>query len=338
MSVTHSLRTERSDLVAERALEYVLSPLQAILSDPSVTEIMINASDKIWIEIEGELLPSSQHLADRSVAAAVRLLASFYETPSLEKEGTLEGHWRGWRVTAILPPVSRDSPCICLRRHRAQVLDLALWKMRPSVEEQAGSLHTRAHTNHMEQSSSSLSFSSILQHAHGVLISGGTGSGKTTFLGSLMAQIPSSERVISLEDTPELPLACSHQLRLIARLGHSVRSLVRLALRLRPDRLVIGEVRGAEAFDMLQAMSTGHAGCMGTIHAASALGALYRMEQLILMAGLNWPLEAIRSQLAEWIRVIVHLNRDAGGRFVREALFIEGVEQGRYVVSPLSFS
>jgi Flp pilus assembly CpaF family ATPase len=324
--------------VAEKVLDHLMSPICDVLSDPSVTEIMMNAPDQIWIEKGGQLTRLSARLPDRGVTAAVRLLATLSETVSLEKDGTLEGHWRGWRVTAVLPPVSRDTPCLCLRRHRAEVLDLSQWAMRLSFNDKSSDAPKQSMGSNSLQSSACHGFHSILNQAHGVLISGSTGSGKTTFLGSLMAQIPDSPRVISLEDTPELPIACSHQLRLVARRGHSLRSLVRLALRLRPDRIVIGEVRGAEAFDMLQAMSTGHAACMGTIHAASALGALSRMEQLILTAGLDWPIEAIRSQLAEWIRVLVHLSRDVGGRFIREALWVEGVENGKYRVSPLYLS
>jgi len=324
--------------VAEKVLDHLMSPICDVLSDPAVTEIMMNAPDRIWIEKGGQLVRARARLPDRGMTAAVRLLATLSETVSLEKEGTLEGHWRGWRVTAVLPPVSRDAPCICLRRHRAEVLDLSQWAMRPSFNEKSSDAPKESLDLPSLQNRTFQGFHSILHQPHGVLISGSTGSGKTTFLGSLMAQIPDSARVISLEDTPELPIACPHHLRLVARRGHSLRSLVRLALRLRPDRIVIGEVRGAEAFDMLQAMSTGHAACMGTIHAASALGALSRMEQLILTAGLDWPLEAIRSQLAEWIRVLVHLSRDAGGRFIREALWIEGVENGKYRVSPLSLS
>lgn len=150
-----------------------------------------------------------------------------------------------------------------------------------------------------------------------------------------MAQFSESERIVTLEDTPELPISCAHQLRLVARRGHSLRSLVKLALRLRPDRIVIGEVRGGEAFDLVQAMSTGHAGCLGTIHASSARGALARMEQLILTAHLDWPIEAIQSQLAQWVRVLIHLSRDTTGRFIREVLLVEGIEKGHYVLSPI---
>jgi len=343
MSSSSSVYSGSAFHVAEQVLDHLMAPISEVLSDSTVTEIMMNSPDQIWIEREGQLIQVSGRLPDRGVAAAVRLLATLSETVSLEKEATLEGHWRGWRVTAVLPPVSRDSPCICLRRHRASILDLTAWTMRPSIHEPINSkvlnpASSDDHVPHTVQQAPANSIGSILKQAHGVLVSGSTGSGKTTFLGSLMAQIPATQRVISLEDTPELPIACPHQLRLVARRGHSLRSLVRLALRLRPDRIVIGEVRGPEAFDMLQAMSTGHAGCLGTIHASSALGALSRMEQLILTAQLDWPIEAIRSQLAEWISVLVHLSRDAGGRFIREALLVEGVEQGKFVVSPLSLS
>ena len=338
MALPDSIDLTRSQSVAEHALDHLMLPIQSALNDHSVTEIMINGPDQIWLEREGQLSKVTAKLPDLGVTAAIKLLASLSKTDSLEQNGTLEGHWRGWRVTAILSPVSRDSSCICLRRHRSTALDLSEWKIRPSwaVHEAVQSEQSYLSKTHIDsQKIRPHHFEWIMNQAQGVLISGSTGSGKTTFLGSLMAQLPETERVICLEDTPELPTVCSHQLRLVARRGHSVRSLLRLALRLRPDRIVIGEVRGAEAFDMLQAMSTGHAGCMGTIHASSAMGALLRMEQLILTAQLDWPINAIRLQLAEWIRVLVHLSRDVHGRFIREALLVEGVEKGKFIVSKL---
>jgi len=331
MSEVKHVCSESSYRVAEHALDHLLRPLCEILQDHEVTEVMINAFDQIWVERSGGLSKVTQHLPERGVMAAVRLLSTLSETMSLERDGTLEGHWRGWRVTAVLPPVSRDSACICLRRHRATALDLNQWQIRSPV------------TAHPDLSSPKISspqnqFQSLLNQPHGILISGSTGAGKTTFLGSLMAQFSESERIVTLEDTPELPISCAHQLRLVARRGHSLRSLVKLALRLRPDRIVIGEVRGGEAFDLVQAMSTGHAGCLGTIHASSARGALARMEQLILTAQLDWPIEAIQSQLAQWIRVLIHLSRDTTGRFIREVLLVEGIDNGRYVLSPIPFT
>lgn len=328
MSEVKQVCSESSYRVAEHALDHLLRPLCEILQDHEVTEVMINAFDQIWVERSGGLHKVTQHLPERGVMAAVRLLSTLSETMSLERDGTLEGHWRGWRVTAVMPPVSRDSACICLRRHRATALDLNQWQIRPPVTPLPDACTLKI-------SSPQNQFKSLLNQPNGILISGSTGAGKTTFLGSLMAQFSESERIVTLEDTPELPISCAHQLRLVARRGHSLRSLVKLALRLRPDRIVIGEVRGGEAFDLVQAMSTGHAGCLGTIHASSARGALARMEQLILTAHLDWPIEAIQSQLAQWVRVLIHLSRDTTGRFIREVLLVEGIEKGHYVLSPI---
>ena len=166
-------------------------------------------------------------------------------------------------------------------------------------------------------------------------MSGSTGAGKTTLLAGLLTVVPPAERVLTLEDTPELPLACAHQVRLLCGHGHDLRSLVRLALRLRPDRLVVGEVRGAEAFDLVQAMATGHRGCMGTVHAADGAGALARLEQLILTAGLDWPLGAVRAQLVQALQLVVHVQRDSRGRAVSSVQRLEGHVRGHYVLRDL---
>jgi pilus assembly protein CpaF len=308
------------ELAAERALDHILAPLAALLADHTLSEIMINAPDQIWIERNGQLARSAAILPEGAVAVVARLIASLSTAVSLEHDATLEGAWRGWRVTAVLPPVAREQSCLCLRRHRVTPLPLGDWRAGAVWRDDPGALQPGLPT----------CLHQAIAGRYNILVSGSTGAGKTTLLASLLAQIGADQRVVCLEDTPELPQACPHQVRLLTRRGHSLRSLLRLALRLRPDRLVVGEVRGAEAFDLLQAMATGHAGCLGTIHAPDTRGALARLEQLILTAGLDWPLDAVRAQIAQWLRVLVHVSRDAKGRCVSELHVLQGVEHGRF--------
>ena len=304
---------------AEQAVDALLRPLRPWLDNPQVSEVMINAADTVWVEEAGRLRRLAVVLPAASLRPLVRLFATLSDASTLERDATLEGGWRGWRVTAVLPPVARSSPCLCLRRHHATALPLADWRAGPLVTG-GGALPGGLHA--------------CLLHAiamrHSILVSGSTGAGKTTFLAGLIAAIDAQQRVVCLEDSPELPDMGGHQLRLLARSGHSLRSLLRLALRLRPDRIVIGEVRGAEAFDLLQAMACGHAGCLGTIHAPHARGALRRLEQLILLAGLEWPERAVRAQIAQCVQLLVHVSRAADGRCVSQIQSVVGLRDGEY--------
>ena len=307
-------------MAAECALDRLLEPLAGLLADPAVCEVMVNAPDQIWGERQGVLARHDIVLPEGTLRASIRLLATLAGASTLETEASLEGAWRNWRVTAVLPPVVRNHPCLCLRRHQPRPLPLAAWR---------GAHVRRRHADELPQGWNPCLHKAISDR-HNILVSGSTGSGKTTLLGGLLERVGSDERVVCLEDTPELPLACAHQLRLLARSGHSLRSLLRLALRLRPDRLVVGEVRGPEAFDLLQAMATGHAGCLGTIHAPDTRGALARLEQLILTAGLDWPLAAVRAQIAQWIGLLVHVSRDPGGRCVSQIQRLRGFRRGEF--------
>jgi pilus assembly protein CpaF len=296
---------------ADRALECLLAPLGAWLSTPGVTEIMINGPEAAWIEQGGVLQQIPESLPPASVVASARLVATLSANDTLDAEAVLEGTWRGWRMTFVLPPVSADHACLSMRRHRAAPVRLETWSVRPGTVAPAPLAAAGLRSEPALQA-----LRAGLARHDNILIAGSTGAGKTTLLASLLAELDGIERLVCLEDSPELPRIGPHQVRLQTRQGHTMRSLLRLALRLRPDRLVVGEVRGPEAFDLLQAMATGHRGCLGTIHAPDPLGALARLEQLILTAGLNWPLEAIRSQIAEWIHLVVQVVRTPAGRAI----------------------
>ncbi len=332
--------TGTADGHAERLLAYLLRPLSALLADPAVTEILVNGPQAVWQERAGCLQAVPIVLAPSLVATLARALATLARQPGFAVHGILETAWQEWRVTAVLPPVARDHALLCLRRHRAAALPLQAWGVSPGARagDRAARAVDDARTALYRRPPSDLPslLTAVVASRCNVLISGGTGTGKTSLLASLMAQIGAGERLLTLEDTPELPVACAHQVRLLASAGQDLRALLRLALRLRPDRLVVGEVRGSEAFDLLQAMATGHAGSMGTLHADHAMGALARLEQLVLTTGLAWPVSAVRQQIASCIEVLVQVQRTGGGRQVTAVHQLTGLSgDGEYRLVPL---
>jgi pilus assembly protein CpaF len=223
----------------------------------------------------------------------------------------------GSRVNAIIPPLSLDGPSLSIRRFGTNPLDMhRLIELDALREEMAAFVEA------------------CVQCKTNILISGGTGTGKTTFLNALSKWIPTGERVVTIEDAAELQLQREHVVRLETRPANiegqgeiTQRDLLRNSLRMRPDRIIIGEVRGAEALDMLQAMNTGHEGSMTTVHANSPRDALRRIENMVSMAGLNYPVRAIREQMSSALNVLIHLGRLAGGsRKIVEISEITGME------------
>lgn len=305
-----------------------LDVLQDLIEDPTVTEIMINGPDDIFIERGGRLgrtdraFVSTQKLEDviqQIVASCNRVVNE--SSPIVDARLS-----NGDRVNVVLPPVALNGPVVTIRRFPEKPIrmeDLLAFGALP--EEIAAFLHC------------------TVRAGYNIFISGGTGAGKTTFLNALSAYIPPEERVITIEDNAELQiLQIENLVRLEARNANvegcrpvSIRDLIRSALRMRPDRIIVGEVRGSEAIDMVQAMNTGHAGSMSTGHANSARDMLTRLETMILM-GMDLPLPAIRGQLASAIDLIVHLGRlrDRSRRLM-EICEVEGMEEGNIRISPL---
>lgn len=307
------------------ALRHLLAPLQPQLDDGGITEILINGPAAHWVERAGSLERIPARLDEASLRTAARLFATLAQVDTLDRECVLEGSWGPWRVTLVLPPVSGRHACLALRRHAPVALPLQAWQRgeRTLAED---TLACAASADDAADGGEDLpqALRAALARRDNLLIAGATGSGKTTLLASLLAELGTTERLVCLEDTPELPELGPHQLGLHTRAGHSLRSLLRLALRLRPDRLVIGEVRGAEAFDLLQAMATGHRGCLGTIHARDPAGALARLEQLVMTSGLAWPLEAIQAQIAQCIHGVVQVERQGSRRTVVRLMRLQG--------------
>jgi pilus assembly protein CpaF len=293
---------DRERLAGELADDIVgHGPLERLLADDSVTEIMVNGPSDVWIERDGHLHKTTVRFMDEShLRRIINKMVAEVGRRIDESSPMVDARMPdGSRVNAVIPPLSLSGPLVTIRKFGTHRLDLDdLVRMGTLTRETVDFLGL------------------CVQARLNVLISGGTGSGKTTLLNALSGGIPGSERIVTIEDAAELQLAQRHVLRLECRPKNiegggeiTIRDLVRNSLRMRPDRIVLGEVRGAEALDMLQAMNTGHDGSLCTVHANSTRDALARIETTVLMAGYDLPLRAVRQQIASALELIVHLER-----------------------------
>ncbi len=282
-----------------------LGPLEDLIAMPEISEIMVNGPDKIFVEYNGRLHRTDMAFADNSqVVAAIERIVSPLGRRIDESSPMVDARLKdGSRVNAIIPPLSLVGPTITIRKFAKtplQVDDLIRF----------GSISREIATF----------LDTCVKLRKNIIISGGTGSGKTTLLNILSGFLPDTERIVTIEDAAELQLRQEHVVRLEARPANiegkgeiTIRDLVRNSLRMRPDRIVIGECRGGEALDMLQAMNTGHDGSLTTIHANSPRDCLSRLETLVLMSGFDLPLRAIREQIASAISIIVQITREKDG-------------------------
>jgi pilus assembly protein CpaF len=297
------LSREDREVIAKELTDDILGhgPLERLLADETVTEIMVNGPHDIWVERAGRLHKTPVRFGDeahlrRIISKMVAQVGRRIDESSPMVDARLPD---GSRINATIPPLSLSGPLLTIRKFASKRLTMdALIKIGAVTPETADLLQR------------------CVQARLNILISGGTGSGKTTMLNALSAAIPDSERILTIEDAAELQLAQRHVLRLEARPKNiegegevSIRDLVRNALRMRPDRIVVGEVRGAEALDMLQAMNTGHDGSLSTLHANSPRDALARLETMVLMTGFDLPLRAIREQIASAVDMMIHIER-----------------------------
>ena len=309
------------DQIVSRVVDEVvgLGPIDALMRDPSISEVMVNAPDEVFFEREGIIYLSDVRFRDpghisRVIERIVAPIGRRVDESSPMVDARLPD---GSRVNIIIPPVSPKSPTITIRKFRADKL-----MMDDLVK--AGTV-----TLEMVEF-----LKACVDQKLNILISGGTGTGKTTFLNALSAFIPESERIETIEDPTELRLQQPHVVSLEARPPNidgkgeiQQRDLLRNTLRMRPDRIIIGEVRGPEAFDMLNAMNTGHEGSLSTIHSNSPRDALARVENMVLMADLDLPDRAIREQVSSALHVIIQLARFTDGvRRVTHITEITGME------------
>ena len=281
-------------------------PLEILLRDPDVSDILVNGPHQIYIEKYGLLEKTDvTFMDDKHLMRIINRIGTNVGRRIDESTPMLDARLPdGSRVNAIIPPLALDGPMVSIRRFGTTPIDIhRLLELDTLTEDMA------------------FFMKACVQCRMNILISGGTGTGKTTFLNALSRWIPDGERVVTIEDAAELQLQREHVIRLETRPPNiegegciTQRDLVRNTLRMRPDRIIVGEVRGAEALDMLQAMNTGHEGSMTTVHANNPRDALRRLENMVSMSGINYPIGAIREQLSSALDVLIHLKRMAGGR------------------------
>lgn len=304
-----------------------LGVLEPLIADESITEIMVNGIHDLFVERNGriEKIPSaftSEAELYKTIDRIVSTVNRRVDESSPMVDARLVG---GERVNVIIPPLALDGPTMTIRRFPKpfRMADLVSRRSIPPEAENLLGMMVRAKLN--------------------ILVSGGTGTGKTTFLNALSGMIPDRERIITIEDSAELSLQQTHVVRLEARPANSegkgqvtIRDLVRNSLRMRPDRIVVGEVRGGETLDMLQAMNTGHEGSLTTVHANSARDALGRVETLASMSDLELPVDTLRDQINSAIDVVIQLERDTKGvRRVREVHALTSEHRDNYATEPV---
>ena len=297
---------DRARLVEEVKNELLgLGPLEPLLRDDDVTDIMVNGRDHVYVEKHGKLHETGIHFHDdQHLMLIIDRIVSQVGRRVDESSPMVDARLRdGSRINAIIPPLAIDGPSLSIRRFGKKRYSIADLLAKDSISPEMVAL-----------------LEAVVKARLNLLVCGGTGSGKTTMLNCLSSFVPHDERIVTIEDSAELSLQQTHVVRLETRPPNlegkgevTARELVRNTLRMRPDRIIVGEVRGAEVFDMLQAMSTGHDGSIATIHANSSRECLGRLEMMMLLSGFSIPQRAMRQQVASAINIIVHVARLADG-------------------------
>jgi len=315
------MRTEDFKQIVDELMDEVLGfgPLEPLLADPSVNDILVNGHERVYIERFGILERTAVRFRDeRHLLRIIDKIVSSIGRRIDESQPWVDARLAdGSRVNAIIRPCAIDGPSLSIRKFSTTAILLEKMVELGSITDQAVDFLT-----------------ALVQARMNILISGGTGSGKTTLLNAMSRAIERRERIVTIEDAAELQLQQEHVVRLETRPATpsgtgaiTQRDLVKNALRMRPDRIIVGEVRGAETFDMLQAMNTGHDGSMTTVHANTARDALSRIEQMVTMIGIDLPLSAIRSQISSGLNFVIQLNRlSDGNRKVMSISEITGME------------
>lgn len=326
LNISNTLRDQLFHDILDELVGF--GPIQHLLDDPEVSEIMVNGASKVYVERNGKVTKTNVQfdsddqvlrLIDRIILPLGRRIDA--DSPTVDARLP-----DGSRVNAVIPPVAIDGPTITIRKFQ---------KGKLSIDQliDYGSI-----TKFMAEF-----IRACVIARFNIIISGGTGSGKTTLLNVLSSFIPEDERIITIEDAAELKLQQDHVVRLETKTANSegknavvIRDLVRNALRMRPERIIVGEVRGGEAFDLLQALNTGHSGTLSTIHANSAQQALARFTSCVLQSGVELPYKAVRHHIADSIHLLLHLERQGGRRVATEFVRLVGydVESDRYRVEP----
>jgi len=318
------------DRLAEEVVDELtgFGPLEILLRDPGISEILVNGPDRVFIEHEGRLYQSDlrfidDHHVQRVIQRILAPLGRRLDESSPMVDARLPD---GSRVNAIIPPVALDGPCLSIRKFSKELLKSADLLGYQSVNEEMLAFLRQAVASRCN-----------------ILISGGTGTGKTTLLNVMSSFIDERERIVTIEDTAELQLGHDHVVRLETRPPNAegfgevtARDLIRNALRMRPDRIILGEIRGVEVLDVLQAMNTGHDGSMSTVHANSAMDSLLRLEMLVGLTGQRVPEQTLRQMLCSALDIVVQITRLSNGRrCISEILEVLEVRDGVYVTNSL---
>ena len=294
-----------------------LRPIEHLIRDERVSEIMVNGSSAVFIERDGmiESVPGVR-IGEKNLQVAARNIARALGDEVSEEKPLLDSRLPdGSRVAVVLPPCSVGGATLTIRKFHSRLFTAKELVRVGAMPQQV-----------LEQARDAIVWND------NILISGGTGTGKTTLLNAIAAFIPDDERLVVIEDTAEIQIAKPNVVRFEARREQpdlpavTIRDLLRAALRHRPDRIILGEVRGGEAFDLLQALNTGHSGTLSTIHANSATQALNRLASCVLQSGVDFPYAAIRSAIADSIQLVLHIERRDGKRAVKEMLRVDGYD------------
>jgi pilus assembly protein CpaF len=294
-----------------------LKPIEHLILDPSVSEVMVNGADRVFIEKAGYLEPvSGVSLGDKALLVAVKNIARRLGGDISESHPILDSRLPdGSRVAAVIPPSSLNGVTLTIRKFNTRHFEIEDLVAQGTLDQ--------ALANRLED---------YVLTCKNILISGGTGSGKTTTLNILGKFIPEEERILLIEDTAEIHLAHPNLVRFEARPPQNglprvaIRDLLKAALRHRPDHILLGEIRGGEAFDLLQLLNTGHSGTLSTIHANSAKQALARLTGCVLESGVELPYRAIKSNIAGSLQVVIQIERRPGRRYVSEVVEIRGYD------------
>jgi pilus assembly protein CpaF len=308
-----------------------LRPIEGLIKDPNVSEIMVNGPACVFVERDGQLaLVPGVTISEKSLQVAVRNIARALGDEIGEEKPLLDSRLPdGSRVAAAIPPCSVTGTTLTIRKFHSQFFT-------PEELVRSGTLSSALLDR----------FHNAVEDRLNILISGGTSSGKTTLLTALAAFISDADRVVLIEDTSEVQMTKPNLVRFEARREQAgvpavtIRDLLRATLRHRPDRIILGEVRGGEAFDLLQALNTGHSGTLSTIHANSAQQALSRFTNCVLQSGIELPYQAIRANIGDAVHLLIHLERRQGRRIVAEAIHLErfDAQADRYVTSTIPAS